>query len=278
MRLLLLVAAVLVGFSSNSLLTRGALGSNALDPISFMAIRLASGALTLVALVRLRARRVETREPWPSAFWLAGYAVAFTLAYVRIGAATGALLLFGAVQVTMIAAGLLGGERPARIDWVGMLLALLGLVVLTLPGLAAPDAIGSALMIAAGACWGFYSLMGRAGTDPLGSTATNFVRASVLAAPLLALSYASLHLTAAGVGLAIASGSLASGVAYTLWYMALPRLAAWRAAIVQLIVPVLTALAAAALLDERITTRLVAATALVACGVWLTVWPSRHRT
>jgi threonine/homoserine efflux transporter RhtA len=121
-----------------------------------------------------------------------------------------------------------------------MLLALSGLVVLTLPGLASPDAIGSALMVVAGACWGFYSLMGRSGTDPLGRTATNFVRASVLAAPLLALSYPSFHVTAAGVGLAIASGSLASGVAYTLWYMAAAP-GGWRAAIVRLIVPVLCA-------------------------------------
>ena len=131
-------------------------------------------------------------------------------------------------------------------------------------------------MAAAGACWGAYSLVGRSGADPLGRTAVNFGRASLLALPLVALSFRSLHLTPAGVGLAVLSGSLASGVAYTLWYAALPQLAAWRAAIIQLVVPVLTALAAVVLLDEAITGRLVLATGLVAAGVWLTVWPSRH--
>ena len=277
MRLFLLTAATLVGFSSNSLLTRGTLGSGLLDPASFTMIRLVSGALTLLLLVRLRGRPAEGRESWLSALWLAAYAVAFTLAYVRIGAAVGALLLFGAVQVTMIGTGLFRGERPARIDWVGVVLAISGLVVLTMPGLSAPDAVGAGLMIAAGVCWGAYSLAGRLGADPLGRTARNFVRASLLAVPFVAASLDSIRVTAPGVVLAVASGSLASGVAYTLWYMTLPSLAAWRAAIVQLIVPVLTALAAAALLSEAITARLVGATALVACGVWLTVWPSRHR-
>jgi drug/metabolite transporter (DMT)-like permease len=276
-RLVLLIAATLVGFASNSLLTRGALGGGHLDPASFTLIRLVTGALTLALLVRLRGRPVDGRESWASALWLVGYAITFTLAYVRIGAAVGALLLFGAVQVTMIGSGLVRGERPARIDWAGAALALGGLVVLTLPGLTAPDVIGATLMLAAGVCWGAYSLAGRTGADPLGRTARNFTRASVLAVPFLLLSLGSLDVTPTGVWLAIASGSLASGVAYTLWYMTLPRLAAWRAAIVQLIVPVLTALAAAALLGEAITPRLVGATGLVAAGVWLTVWPSQHR-
>ena len=276
MRLFLLVAATLVGFSSNSLLTRGALDSGALDPASFTLIRLVTGALTLALLLRLRGRAAAGRESWASAIWLTVYAIAFTLSYVRIGAAVGALLLFGAVQVTMIGTGLVRGERPARIDWLGVALAAAGLVVLTLPGLSAPDVPGAALMLTAGACWGAYSLAGRAGTDPLGRTARNFTRASLLAVPFLVVSLGDLTITSSGVWLAAASGSLASGVAYTLWYMALPSLAAWRAAVVQLIVPVLTALAAAALLGESITPRLLAATGLVAAGVWITVWPSRH--
>lgn len=271
MRLVFLITATLVGFSSNSLLTRGALGSDLLDPASFMMIRLASGAATLALLVRLRGQPVSGRESWTSAVWLVAYAVAFTLSYVRIGAAIGALLLFGAVQVTMIGAGLVGGERPSPLHWIGAGLAFLGLVVLTLPGLTAPDPAGAALMLAAGVSWGAYSLAGRRGTDPLGRTMRNFVRATVLGIPFLAISWSSLTLTTPGVLLALASGSLASGVAYTLWYRALPSLAAWRAAVIQLIVPILTAIAAAVLLDEALTPRLAAATALVAAGVWLTV-------
>ena len=278
MRLFSIVTAVLVGFSSNSLLTRGALGGGYLDPASFTMIRLVTGALTLMLLVRLRGQPSDGRTSWASALWLAGYAIPFTVAYVRIGAAVGALLLFGAVQVTMIGTGLLRGERPARIDWLGVALAVAGLVVLTLPGLDAPDPVGAALMIAAGVCWGGYSLAGQRGVDPLGRTARAFARGSVLALPFLLLSLGSVQLTQTGVWLAAASGSLASGVAYTLWYTALPSLAAWRAAIIQLIVPVLTALAAAVLLSEAVTPRLLAATGLVASGVWLTVWPAKHRT
>ncbi len=276
MRLFLLVAATLIGFASNSLLTRGALGSGLLDPATFTLVRLVTGALTLALLVRLRGRRAGGDESWGSALWLVGYAITFTLAYVRIGAAAGALLLFGAVQVTMIGAGLVSGERPARIDWAGVALALAGLVVLTLPGLTAPDLAGAALMLVAGVCWGAYSLAGRAGADPLGRTARNFARAGLLAVPFMLVSLGSVEVTPTGLWLAVASGSLASGVAYTLWYMTLPSLAAWRAAVIQLIVPVVTALGAALLLAEAITPRLVAATALVAAGVWLTVWPSRH--
>lgn len=277
MRLALLIAATLIGFSSNSLLTRAALAPGDLDPASFTLVRIVSGALTLGLLVRVRRRPVEAGGSWLAAVLLVGYAITFTLAYVRIGAAVGALLLFSAVQVTMIGTGLVRGERPARIDWIGVALAVAGLIVLTLPGVTAPDAIGATLMIAAGIFWGAYSLAGRAGRDPLGQTCLNFARASVLVLPFPLLALGSLHLTSRGVWLAVASGSLASGVAYTLWYMTLPRLAAWRAAVVQLIVPVLTALAAAVLLDEAITRRLLVATALVALGIWLTVWPARHR-
>lgn len=269
-----LVAATLCAFAANSLLTRAALGPGLLDPASFTLLRLGSGALTLALIVRLGGRGTEAREPWTSALWLAGYAIGFTLAYVRIGAAVGALLLFGAVQVTMIGAGLVCGERPARVDWLGVALAAAGLVVLTRPGLSAPDPIGAALMIAAGACWGAYSLAGRRGVDPLCRTALNFARATLLALPFGLGSLGSLQITAPGVGLALVSGSLASGVGYTLWYQALPSLAAWRAATVQLAVPVLTALAAAALLGEALTLRLAIATALVAAGVGLTVWPT----
>jgi len=277
MRAILLTTAAMIAFAANSLLTRGALGNGLIDAASFTIIRLVTGALTLALLARIRRTGEPERGAWTSALALAGYAVAFTLAYTRIGAAVGALLLFGAVQVTMIGVGLARGERPARIDWAGVALAVFGLLTLTLPGAASPDAIGAALMIVAGACWGGYSLAGRRSRNPLVATAGNFARASVIAIVALAPFLGTRHLTASGIALAAASGSIASGIGYTLWYAALPALLAWRAAVVQLVVPMLTALLAALMLGESITPRLVAASGLVAAGVWLTVWPARHR-
>jgi drug/metabolite transporter (DMT)-like permease len=273
-----LTSAALVGFAANSLLTRAALGTGSLDPATFTLVRLVAGAVTLAVLVRLRNRPVTDYGSWVSAIALGVYIVPFTLAYGRISASVGALVLFGAVQVTMIGAGLIRGERPARVDWLGVLLALGGLLVLTIPGVTAPDPTGMALMATAGVCWGVYSLVGREAPDPLAATAGNFVRATVAGVLFAAVSGPSRHITSQGLLLAAASGSLASGVAYTLWYAALPALAAWRAAVVQLIVPVLTAIAAALLLSEAITSRLVLATALVLLGVLLTIVPRWHQS
>jgi drug/metabolite transporter (DMT)-like permease len=284
LRVFLLTTGALIGFSANSLLTRAALGAGRIDPASFTAIRLITGALTLAVLARARTIHAgasidptSARGSWRSAIVLAAYAILFTLAYNRIGAAVGALVLFGSVQVTMIGAGLARGERPARIDWAGLALAVAGLLTLTLRGVESPDLAGTALMALAGAAWGTYSLAGRGSRDPLGVTAGNFVRAAPFGLLFLfAASTGRWHLSSSGIWLAAASGSIASGVGYTLWYAALPSLAAWRASVVQLIVPVLTALAAAALLHEALTTRLLIATTLVAGGVGLTSWPSMH--
>jgi drug/metabolite transporter (DMT)-like permease len=277
MRVLFLTTAALICFASNSLLTRGALATGHLDAATFMGVRLLTGALTLALLVRLRQSPAKERGSWLSAAALAGYAVAFTLAYDRIGASVGALVLFGGVQVTMIGTGLLRGERPGRIDWVGVALAAAGLLVFTIPGVNAPDPLGTAMMAVAGACWGAYSLAGRGSRDPLGATAGNFALSCLAGVAFSAVSFKSLHVTSTGLWLAAISGSLASGVGYTLWYSALPSLPAWRAGVVQLIVPVLTALAASALLGESISSRLLLATALVAGGVILTIVPAWHR-
>jgi len=206
---------------------------------------------------------------------LAGYAVFFTVAYTRIGASVGALILFGSVQLTMIGTGLVRGERPRQIDWIGLALAAAGLLVFTLPGVTAPDLIGSALMAEAGICWGAYSLLGRRRRDPIGATAGNFLRASLVGAIFLGVWLRWLHVTPHGVLLAVASGSLASGVGYTLWYAVLPSLAAWRAAILQLIVPVLTALAATVLLHEPLSSRVIISTVLIIGGVALTTIKKR---
>ena len=275
MRVSLLTAAAIVGFSANSLLTSAALGAGRLDPATFTMVRLATGALALAVLVRMSRRTARERGDWRSALWLAGYAVPFTLAYLRIGAAVGALILFGSVQVTMIAIGLARGERPARIDWLGLALAAAGLLALTLPGASAPDPAGAALMTLAGVCWGLYSLDGRRSRDPLGATAGNFLRAAPAGLLFFLAQRAHLHVTGTGLALATASGALASGVGYTLWYAALPHLAAWRAAVLQLIVPVLTAALASLLLREPIGARLIVAAAVIGAGVWLTIHPAR---
>jgi len=278
LRVVFLTAAALIGFAANSLLTRGALGAGRLDAATFTCIRLLTGALTLAVLARVRrSGPVVERGSWLSAAELAGYAVFFTLAYTRIGAGVGALILFGSVQVTMIGTGLVRGERPGLVDWLGFGLAIAGLMTFTLPGASAPDPIGFALMMAAGACWGAYSLAGRRSRDPLGATAGNFLRASLAGLIFAAVAFNMWHVTGTGVGLAAASGSLASGVGYTLWYAALPSLAAWRAAVLQLVVPLLTAIAAKTMLGEALSTQLIVAGLLIAAGVGLTITPAFHR-
>lgn len=272
MRVFLLTAAALTGFAANSLLTRGALGGHLLDAASFTTIRLLSGAAMLWLLCRVQPRPADREDGrWGAALMLAGYAIFFTLAYRKIGAGVGALVLFGSVQITMIGTGLVRGERPGVRDWLGVALAVAGLLVFTVPGATAPDPLGTAYMTIAGACWGAYSLAGRRSRDPLGRTAGNFLLASVAGVVFAAIHWNVIDITRAGVFYALASGALASGVGYTLWYAALPHLAAWRAGVVQLIVPVATAVAATAMLGETITTRLAIATGLVVGGVVLTM-------
>jgi drug/metabolite transporter (DMT)-like permease len=236
-------------------------------------VRIAAGALALRALLAPRAARVRGAGSWGSALALFGYAAAFSYAYLRIGAGTGALLLFGSVQATMLLAGLLGGERLSPRAALGLALALLGLVLLVLPGLTAPDPVGAALMAGAGVAWGVYSLRGRGASQPLLETAGNFARSVPLAGLLLLPALPSAHATPAGLGLAALSGALASGVGYSFWYAALPSLGALRAAVVQLSVPVLTAAGAALLLGEPLTARLVVCSAVILGGVALALLP-----
>lgn len=270
-RVFALTAATLLCFSANSLLTRAGLGAGLVDWASFVLIRLVSGAVMLELIVRVSRPRAARAGSWTGAAALAAYGLTFTASYTRLGAAVGALLLFGAVQVTMIGTGIARGERPSTLDWVGMLLAASGLWLLTAPGLTRPDPAGALLMIAAGVSWGVYSLLGRGGADPIAVTAGNFWRAAVLAAPLAMPWLLDPHLTTEGLWLATASGALASGVGYSVWYTVLPSLAAWRAALAQLLVPVLTAALAAWWLSEALSWRLVWASGLVLGGVAVTV-------
>lgn len=254
MRTAWLTTAAMIGFAANSLLCRAALRDGAIDAASFTAIRLATGAVVLVVIVTARRApdaSLRREGTWLSSLALAGYAVAFSYAYLEIGAAAGALVLFGSVQLTMIAGGLLRGERPTPRQWLGWLLAIAGLVVLNAPGLDPPPPAGAALMAVAGIAWGIYSLRGRGITRPLVATAGNFARSVPIAALLVAIALASrAHASPLGIALAAASGGLASGLGYSLWYAAVPSLGATRAAVVQLSVPVITAIAAIFLLGE----------------------------
>jgi drug/metabolite transporter (DMT)-like permease len=270
-----LTTAALLAFAANSLLCRSALAPRLIDPASFTGIRIASGALALVVLMKVLPSRTEpsggANGSWISAAALFAYAIAFSFAYMRIGAGVGALVLFGMVQVTMVTWGLLTGERPRFGEWLGLALAVLGLGLFMLPGAQAPDPWGTALMIVAGAAWGVYSLRGRSSTRPLRTTADNFLRAVPLALGASAMAIGDLSVTARGGALAASSGALASGVGYCLWYLALPRHTATRAALVQLLVPILAAVGAVLLLGESITTRLLVGGGTVVTGVALAI-------
>jgi drug/metabolite transporter (DMT)-like permease len=235
--------------------------------MSFMGLRLIAGAITLIFLTgpRTAVRAGSTT----SAIALAGYALAFTVAYAHIAAGVGALLLFGSVQLTMFAIGLIRGERPRALDWLGLVVAMSGLWYLTWPGAtaAAPDAQGSVLMLAAGACWGIYSARGRSSPDAIADTAGNFARTVPIAVLASLTTISTAHMTARGALLAMVSGAITSGLAYSLWYAALPGLATWTAAIVQLAVPVITTIAATWLLGEAPGARMLIAGSLILGGV-----------
>lgn len=266
----------LLAFAGNSLLCRLALTRTSIDAASFTSVRLLSGAVVLAVLVRLRTPRIPLAGSWPSAAALFAYAAGFSFAYERLTAGTGALLLFGAVQATMISVGVIRGERLGRVQAAGLLLAYAGLIALVLPGIAAPPLLSAALMLAAGVAWGIYSLRGRNAGDPTSVTAGNFLRAVPMALGVSLLSMQSQRFDAAGVLYAIASGALASGVGYAVWYAALRDLRATTAATLQLSVPVIAAAGGVLLLHEPLTLRLVATGSAILGGVALVVLTRRR--
>ena len=276
-RILALTSLSMLAFAGNSLLCRLALQQSQLDAGSFTAIRLISGALVLWLMARkFRGSHAGTGN-WPSAWALFIYAAAFSFAYVRLPTATGALLLFGAVQATMISYGLWKGERLQPLQRVGLALALSGLLGLLLPGISAPPLDGSVLMLGAGVAWGVYSLRGKGAGDPTRVTAGNFLRAApiAIALSLLMLGLQRVTLDAAGIGYALASGALTSGLGYALWYTVLPALKATTAATVQLSVPVLAALGGIVFLGEAVTLRLGLASLAILGGIALVVLQKR---
>jgi drug/metabolite transporter (DMT)-like permease len=266
-----LTAAAMIAFAANSLLCRAALRDDLIDAASFTAIRLASGASILWVIAAARRDR-GGEGSWWSAVALVAYAIAFSIAYREINAGAGALILFGAVQITMVTGGVIRGERPAPRQWIGIAVALGGLATINAPRIDAPAPLGAAMMAIAGVAWGIYSLRGRGVTRPLVATAGNFARSVPLAAAIAIAGVAiGAQATTSGVVLAVASGAIASGIGYSLWYAAVPSLGATRAAVVQLAVPVIAAIGGIALLGESPSITLVAGGAAIVGGLALTI-------
>lgn len=294
MKAFLLTTFALSAFALNSILCRLALRGGEADAVGFTVVRLVSGAVLLAILVVCASPRVSKGDSrtldesplltrgllqagsWPSAFFLFGYAICFSLAYLDLTAATGALILFGSVQLTMLAVSLVRGERPPLLEWLGLLVAVGGLVYLVFPGLASPPLFSSGLMAAAGAAWGLYTLRGKGSSDPLADTAGNFIRSvpmiAVVAVPFLS----TLQLSTRGMMLAIISGAVTSGIGYAVWYAALKYHTPTRAAVLQLSVPVIAAVLGVILLAETASVRLVVASILILGGIGLTILRKRR--
>lgn len=280
LRVAFYVCLAMLAFAGNSLLCRMALKHTAIDAASFTAIRLVSGACMLWLLVRLQrsADAAQGKGDWLSASALFAYAAGFSFAYISMSAATGALLLFGAVQATMILYGVAQGERLRARQLLGLVVALAGLVALLLPGLATPSLSGALSMLGAGVAWGVYSLRGKrlppqGQGNPTKVTAGNFMRTVPMALALVLglWMYGELSLDGSGLVLAVVSGALASGVGYAIWYQALPALKATHAASVQLSVPVIAALGGALFLGEALSLPLLLSSCAILGGIALII-------
>lgn len=259
----------MLAFAGNSIICRLALRDAAIDPASFTSFRLVSGAITLLLIFRFTRRgdSLRTHGSWLSALMLFLYAVCFSYAYISLSAGAGALILFGFVQGTMIAIGLWSGDRPAAVEWLGWLLAFAGLVWLVLPGVEAPPVGGATLMAIAGIAWGVYSIRGRAESDALASTTSNFFMTVVMVFVLTALTFTSVDLSNRGIFLAILSGAVTSGIGYVIWYAALDYLSSMQAALVQLSVPAIATTGGVVLLAEPLSLRLLVSSVLVLGGI-----------
>ncbi len=267
----------LVAFAANSVLCRMALGESTIDASSFTVLRLLSGIVLLMVVLKLTADKESTsaKGSWVSALMLFIYVIAFSFAYISLDTGTGALVLFGAVQITMILISVISGNRLHISEWLGVLIAFTGFVYLVLPRVTTPSFLGFVLMTAAGIAWGIYTLRGRSSMYPLGDTAFNFARTTPLVIALALIAIPTIQLSSEGIILAVMSGTVASGIGYTVWYIALGGLSATEAAVVQLSVPVIAAIGGILFVSEAITVRLVFAAVMILGGI-LTVVLGRY--
>ncbi|MBT4136396.1 MAG: DMT family transporter [Candidatus Latescibacteria bacterium] len=263
----------LIAFAANSVLCRLALGESSIDAASFTVIRLLSGVVVLLVLASVRGNKNGASESgsWSASLMLFLYAIAFSFAYITLDTGTGALILFGAVQITMILLSLFSGNRLHVSEWAGIALAFMGFVYLMLPNVTTPSAMGFLLMTVAGIAWGIYTLKGRRSQNPLADTAYNFVRTLPLLIVVTVIAFKNAHFSSEGILLAVLSGGIASGLGYAIWYTALGGLSVTQAAVVQLLVPVIAAVGGVLLMSEAVTLRLVLSAAMILGGILMVV-------
>ncbi len=268
----------LLAFAGNSVLCRLALSDNTIDAASFTSIRLFSGIIFLVLLVVVKTKKTMdiASGSWLSSFYLFLYAIALSYAYITLDTGIGALILFGAVQVTMIVASLLEGRRLLAIEWLGLFFAFLGLLVFLMPGASAPSLTGIVLMAVSGIAWGFYTLAGKGSKSPLIDTANNFLRTLPFIALITLLTFDDIQTSSQGIVLAIVSGAVTSGLGYAIWYSALPHLTVTQAAVVQLTVPIIASIGGVLFSNEAITIKLVTSSILVLGGVLVVTIGKRY--
>lgn len=272
-KIVTLTGLALTAFAANSVLCRLALGNHVIDASGFTIIRLLSGSAVLLTIISVTRNTTETssKGSWAASFMLFLYAVTFSYAYISLDTATGALILFGSVQITMILLSLLSGTRLHKTEWIGVVIAFAGFIFLILPGITTPSLLGFILMTIAGISWGIYTLKGRNSKNPLMDTAYNFIRTTPLVVLLSILSFNNIYLSSEGILLAMLSGGVTSGIGYTIWYIALGGLSSTQAAVLQLSVPVIAALGGVIFVSEAITIRLTISAAMVLGGVLMVV-------
>ena len=277
MKILLYTIIALLAFSGNSVLCRLALGENAIDATTFTAIRLLSGIVFLAIILKATTagEAASSKGSWKASLMLFIYAITFSFAYISLETGTGALILFGSVQITMILNGLYLGNKLHIFEWLGVLIAFTGFVYLVIPGLDAPSLKGFLLMTVAGMAWGFYTLAGKGSKNPLSDTAYNFYRTLPFVLILIVVTFQHASLSQKGVVLAVLSGGVASGVGYTIWYMALRGLSGTQAAVVQLLVPVIAAMGGVLFANEVFSLRMALSALLIFCGI-LSVVLAKH--
>jgi len=262
----------LIAFAANSVLCRLALGDRTIDASSFTVIRLLSGAIVLFLIIKIKNKsEVSTKGSWSASLMLFLYAITFSFAYITLDTGTGALILFGSVQITMIFLSILSGNRLHVTEWLGVMVSFLGFVYLVLPGITTPSMFGFMLMTVAGIAWGIYTLKGKGSTNPVIDTAYNFLRTIPFVIILAVLAFNKMSYSSTGILLAVLSGAIASGIGYAIWYSALRGLSTVQAAVVQLLVPVIAALGGVIFVSEAITLRLTVSAMLILGGILLVV-------
>lgn len=268
----------LIAFAANSVLARLALGNNTIDASGFTSIRLLAGAFVLLTIIQFRKNKTEssTKGSWFSGFMLFIYAIAFSYAYLSLDTGTGALILFGAVQITIILISIYNGNRLHFTEWLGVIIAFTGFVYLIIPGINTPSTNGFILMSLAGIAWGFYTIKGLGSKNPSIDTAYNFIKTIPFVIVLLLITFDKENYSFQGIILAIISGGITSGIGYTIWYMALKGLTSVQAAVVQLLVPVIAAFGGVLFIAETITQRLAFASLLILGGILIVVMGRKY--